>query len=107
MLEGLKAQAGDLLEVTFTGESIELRPTKRTFLDLMGSVHVPGPQDFKIGISTDLGSSAKNHRPSTLTLTRQNQGTRQTPCRFLKRDEASLVGLVVRVDKTIHKTWFR
>lgn len=47
VLEKLHAKEGDLLEVSFKGEIIELRPARKRILDLMGSVKVKGTQDFK------------------------------------------------------------
>ncbi|MCL5774031.1 MAG: AbrB/MazE/SpoVT family DNA-binding domain-containing protein [Firmicutes bacterium] len=47
VLEKLGAKAGDILEVLFLRNAVELRPAKRNILDLMGSVKVKGTQDFK------------------------------------------------------------
>lgn len=59
VLDRLGAKAGDLLEVSFKGEVIEVRPVRRNILDLMGSVQVDGPQDFKAAREAALGMIAE------------------------------------------------
>jgi len=46
IVEKINAKTGDLLEINFRDDHIELRLTKRNILDLMGSVKVNGRQDF-------------------------------------------------------------
>jgi AbrB family looped-hinge helix DNA binding protein len=46
--ERLKLREGDKLLFRVEGQVVILRPAPRPFLELRGSIHVDGPQDFEL-----------------------------------------------------------